>query len=373
MKKSYARQSTNYITTNLNQKATLFALALALCSCTSTPSTGSAAANAGPSRSAQTTLTSTPPSTTSTTSLPNCPTSASTPCNAQILPPPSPITPFNPKAGITQGIWKPSGRLVNGRPAVFETTLIPPGGTAPAGIAWMDTGLLSARLYSGSVSPGKGPYKYTAPIQPNQAASLVAAFNGGFMMSVAQGGYYTEGQMVFPLRTGAASLVIYSNRSINIGPWGSGPGFTMSPNVVSVRQNLSPLVINGAPTPLASSPNWQIWGATCSETSCTGPGIEHQWRSGIGVTADGAAVYVTGPSLDPLQLAQLLIQAGAISAMQLDINPDWPDFATYNPTTPSGLASAQNGTKLLPNTVQGPWTFFEPTWARDFFTMSARQ
>lgn len=237
----------------------------------------------------------------------------------------------------------------------------------------MDTGLLSARLYSGSVSPGKGPYKYTAPIQPKQAASLVAAFNGGFMMSVAQGGYYTEGKMVFPLRAGAASLVIYSNGSINIGPWGSGPGFTLSPNVVSVRQNLSPLVINGAPTPLASTPNWQVWGATCSETSCVGPGIEHQWRSGIGMTADGAAVYVAGPSLDPLQLAQLLVRAGAVSAMQLDINPDWPDFATYNPPTPSGLASAQNGTKLLPNTVQGPWTFFEPTWARDFFTMSARQ
>jgi len=29
-------------------------------------------------------------------------------------------------------------------------------------------------------------------------------------------------------------------------------------------------------------------------------GIEHQWRSGLGVTADGAPVYAAGPALDPL-------------------------------------------------------------------------
>jgi hypothetical protein len=67
-------------------------------------------------------------------------------------------------------------------PAVYETTLVPPGGTQPAGIAWMDTGLLSARLYSGSMSPGGGPYRYTAPVAPAQAETLVAAFNGGFKM-----------------------------------------------------------------------------------------------------------------------------------------------------------------------------------------------
>ena len=54
----------------------------------------------------------------------------------------------------------------------------PPGGTEPAGIAWMDTRPLTARLYSGSKSPGGGPYRYTAPIQPAQADTLVAAFNG---------------------------------------------------------------------------------------------------------------------------------------------------------------------------------------------------
>ena len=59
----------------------------------------------------------------------------------------------------------------------------------------MDTRLLAARLYSGSKSPGGGPYRYTAPIQPAQAATLIAAFNGGFMMPAAGGGYYTQGRV----------------------------------------------------------------------------------------------------------------------------------------------------------------------------------
>jgi len=59
-------------------------------------------------------------------------------------------------------------------------------------------------------------------------------------------------------------------------------------------------------------------------------------------------------------------------AMTLDMNPDWPVFATYDPSTPTGLATPANGQDLVAGTVQGPFTFFEPWWARDFITMSAR-
>lgn len=288
------------------------------------------------------------------------------------LPVPRALTPFSGVATAGEGTWRPAGRLVGGVPAVYETMLVPPGGSQVAGIAWMDTALLSARLYSGSMSPGGGPYRYTAPIQPAQAASLVAAFNGGFVMNVAGGGYYTEGRMVYPLVAGAASLVIYANGSVNVGAWGTD--VAMTPSVVSVRQNLVPLVAAGQPTPQAASPNWQAWGATCGATSCAAsvPGIEHQWRSAIGITADGALVYTAGPALDPLQLAELLVRAGVVRGMQLDINPDWPVLATYSPPTPGGLAAPSNGSKLLPGSVQGPWTFFESWWARDFITTSAR-
>jgi hypothetical protein len=221
------------------------------------------------------------------------------------------------------------------------------------------------------LSPGGGPYRYTAPIGPAQAASLVAAFNGGFKMRDAHGGYYTEGRVIDPLRRGAASLVIYANGTVNVGAW--GPDVAMTATVVSVRQNLVPLVASGRPTRAAGG-SWRAWGSTCGATSCASsvPGIEHQWRSGLGITADGALVYAAGPDLDPLQLARLLVRAGAVRGMQLDINPYWPVFATYEPRTARGLAAPSDGSKLLFSTVQGPATFFEPSWARDFITMSAR-
>jgi hypothetical protein len=253
---------------------------------------------------------------------------------------------------------------------VYETRLLPPGGSGDAGIAWMDTKLLAAQLYSGSKSPGGGPYQFTAPIQPAQAASLVAAFNGGFLMSAAGGGYYTEGRMIYPLANGAASLVINGDGSVTVGAWGTD--VSMTPSVVAVRQNLVPLVAGGQPTPQAASPNWQSWGATCGPTSCSGAGIENQWRSGAGVTADGALVYAAGPALTPLALAQLLVAAGVVRGMQLDINPDWPVFATYNPPGAGVPAGPSNGTSMQPSSVQGPATFFNPAWARDFVTMSIR-
>ena len=121
----------------------------------------------------------------------------------------------------------------------------------------MDTPLLSAKLYSGSISPGGGPYRFTAPVQPTQAASLVAAFNGGFKEDAAGGGYYTEGRLIDPLVAGAASLVIYADGSVTVGAWGRD--VTMTPNVVAIRQNLVPLVAGGRPTAQAASADWGLF------------------------------------------------------------------------------------------------------------------
>ena len=193
---------------------------------------------------------------------------------AGTLPVPAPLVPNGTDGGVGAGTWRPVGRHVDGVPAVYETTLDPPGGTRLAGIAWMDTALLSARLYSGSKSPGGGPYRYTAPVQPAQAGSLVAAFNGGFKMADAHGGYYTEGRMIDPLVRGAASLVIYASGQVTVGAWGTD--VRMTPDVVAVRQNLVPLVAGGRPTALAASADWQAWGSTCGASSCACLGAWHR-------------------------------------------------------------------------------------------------
>jgi len=276
---------------------------------------------------------------------------------------PAPLSPFEHPALPGEGRWHAAGRRVQGRPAVFETTIRPPWSRYEAGIAWMDPRLLRAQLYSGSVSPGYGPWKLTAPISPSAARTVVAAFNGGFKFPASQGGYYSEGRLVFPLRNGGASLVIYRNGNATVGRWGRD--VKMTPAVIAVRQNLTLLVDRGRPVAGLNPDDTYVWGPTLG-------GVPAVWRSGIGVTASGALVYISGPFLEITQLAALFVRSGCIRAMVLDMNPDWTVMVTYQPSPTQQLAAPTNGTALLSGMVQGPYTFFEPWWARDFTTLSAR-
>jgi uncharacterized protein YigE (DUF2233 family) len=279
------------------------------------------------------------------------------------LAPPAPMIPFASPALPGEGQWSAVGRPVHGIPAVYETTLRPDSvhTSYVAGVAWMDTKLLHATLYSGSQIPGGGPFSHSAPISPSAASSLVAAFNAGFLMPAANGGYYTDHKELLPLRVGAASFVIYANGEATVGAWGSD--VTMTSDVVAVRQNLDLIVNGGAPNPGLVATDTTKWGATLGNAV-------YVWRSGVGVTADGALVYVAGPGLNITDLASLLVRAGAVRGMELDINTDWVNFASYAPGV-SGLASPANGTDLLPNMVGAPNRYFESWWARDFITMSS--
>jgi hypothetical protein len=281
------------------------------------------------------------------------------------LPVPAPLVPIASPAVAGEGQWSPAGRLVQGLPAIYETMLRPSAihTSYVAGVAWMDTKLLKATLYSGSIIPGGGPYTHTAPIAPGVATTLDAAFNAGFLMSDANGGYYTDNKTIIPLRTGAASFVVYKNGSSTVGQWGRD--VSMGTNVVAVRQNLDLLVDGGQVNPAVYSANPTQWGKTLG-------GKDYVSRSGLGVTADGALVYVGGPGLNITDLANLLVRAGAVRAMELDINVDWVNFSYYSPSTLNSFAASTNGTELVRSMTGTPARYFESWWARDFITMSAR-
>ncbi len=262
-----------------------------------------------------------------------------------------------------EGVYLPAGRTVQGHSAIFTTTIRPlDNPTTLAGVAWIDPTSLSARLYSGSLSPGGLFWKYTAPISRTASRTLVAAFNGGFLLKDSHGGYLSEGHLVAPLVSGAASLVIYKNGSIALGQWGRD--VSMNANVVAVRQNLTLLVDHGAVVAGVQPSDVTHWGFALNGRIDTP-------RSALGVTADGALVYVEG-EMNIVDLARILVRTGAIRAMVLDMNPLWPVFATYSPATSSGYATASNGRDLTPTMEQTPARFFEPAYARDFITLSAR-
>jgi hypothetical protein len=186
---------------------------------------------------------------------------------------------------------------------------------------------------------------------------LVAAFNGGFRFQDARGGIYLEGRAGVPLVPGAASFVVYKDGRVNIGTWAKE--VSMSPEVESVLQNVVLLVDHGRLAPSATYTDNAIWGYTL------GGGYVVP-RSGLGVTADGALVYVAGPALTAKSLAESLQRAGAVRAMTLDINPEWVTFNFYAHL--AGQAGQVMGTKLYPEMQRPADRYLPPAWeARDFF------
>lgn len=192
-----------------------------------------------------------------------------------------------------------------------------------AGVAWMSSRLLRFVQHPGSADPGHlSQWSQPPTVPPANRAGLAATFNGGFKIVDARGGFYAGGSTVGTLRRGAASLVIYRDGHAAIGAWGRD--VAMTPDVLSVRQNLDLLVDGGQVAPSVNARAGAGWGRTVGST-------DYVWRSGIGVTSGGDLVYVAGDALSARSLAVLLQHAGAVRAMELDINPAWISYMWYSP------------------------------------------
>jgi hypothetical protein len=211
-------------------------------------------------------------------------------------------------------------------------------------------------LHNGSQDPGpaaSGLVKAGPAVTGPERQRLLAVFNGGFKLNTGAGGYAQEGHVISSLRSGLASLVIDRSGRARIGVWGDHlpePGEA----VYSVRQNLSPLVRNGRPTPAAA--DWRLWGATLG-------GGEYVARSAVGEDAAGDLIYAASMSTSPADLAYALARSGVRTAMELDINPEWVQLDTAR--SPGGqLTAAVHG-------QYRPATQYLLGWTRDFITVLA--
>ena len=142
-----------------------------------------------------------------------------------------------------------------------------------------------------------------------------------------------------------------------MGSWGVDPRLnTENPDLVAWRQNASLLINKGVINPLTQ--DGAAWGGTILNSAYT-------WRSGLGLTSHGTLIYAAGNSLNALTLGLALRAAGAVTAMQTDINPFWVRAFLYNRDTHSNL----NITKLHP-AMQGTGTEYLYGTQRDFFYLT---
>jgi len=274
--------------------------------------------------------------------------------------PPPPLKTFAGRPLPGEGQWRVLA-TVHGVPAIYGTYLRASRvySSYVAGIATMNQSLLRFQLRPGTEDPGPGAWKTQPYITPGTRRGLEATFNSGFKISSSGGGFYLNGATRGTLTRGEASEVYYRNGRIAIGVWGRD--LHMTRDVVGVRQNLRPIVEDGKVPGSVDNNVTTQWGATLG-------GGYYVWRSGIGVTRDGHILFVYGAALNVRELAELLKRAGAVTAMELDINPDWMSYESYRSAGHPNNPTPHN---LLPDQMQPANRYYSPS-GRDFTAVYAR-
>jgi hypothetical protein len=159
------------------------------------------------------------------------------------------------------------------------------------------------------------------PAPAVEGARLLSVFNGGFKYADGAYGLMTGGITYVRPVWGAATIAVTKAGNVIMGAWGLDRRLAgTNRSLVAWRQNAGLLIDHGH-----ISANTQVgaaWGLSILNSTYT-------WRSGIGVTRQGSLLYAAGNSLSATTLAGSLAAAGAVTAMQLDINPFWVRSFTY--------------------------------------------
>jgi hypothetical protein len=273
---------------------------------------------------------------------------------------PANITPLAAGTVPGEGVWHPLTMDAHGVPILEKAALRPDAQHTSdlAYVVWLNQHELKFGLHPGYQQPG-GTWSTPDSIPQGQRAGLVATWNGGFKVKPddALAGFYLDGRTPVPLVNGKAAEVFYTDGSLKIGQWGRDE--KMGPDIKAVRQNLSLLVDNGQVTVGPGDGSSAQWGYTIKNSYFIA-------RSGVGMTAKGDIVYVSGRSLSVNTLAKLLQAAGAVDGMELDINPDWVSFMSYGGADPANPTPSK-----LWEFVQPANRYFQPS-DRDFVAVYKR-
>jgi len=273
----------------------------------------------------------------------------------------APLPPLSGGAPLPgEGAWQ-TVVVSRGRPAVQVASLRPDNQHTSfvVGVMRMDPSLIRGELRPGSTDPG-GSWPASTSLTAGEQHAIAAVFNGGFRLTdPSHPGYYSDGHTVKHLVDGEASLVLHANGTADVGTWGEE--VRMMPDVVSVRQNLVPLVDHGQVNPTCATGGTKEWGSTIGQAA-------YIHRSAFGVTATGVEVYAAGPALSVCTLGRILQDAGVVRGMELDINPDWVSGAYFHPQA----NGSPEGFKLFPAEKVPPSHYLTPS-SRDWFGWFVRQ
>jgi hypothetical protein len=270
---------------------------------------------------------------------------------------PPPIKPLIHPALKGEGEWHAAEAHTGPNPPVLLTTFRsdPEYPQFVAGVAWIDSSQTKLDYVPGLAEPPELAERGPAEVPPDKRKSLVATFNGGFPLETSNAGLVYRGETIESMVNGIATLVRYRDGRIDIVKWEHGPN--PSPHVSFAKQNLPPIIFGGKLNPnLSDGPEW---GATVNNAV-------RVWRSGLGIDSHGNLLYAAANYQTVESLAKILQRAGAVRALELDINEDWTSFISYR------HPGAVDPANLLPEMFRPDTRYLTPD-ERDFFAVYAKR
>jgi hypothetical protein len=256
-----------------------------------------------------------------------------------------------------EGAWRATFSGGGSRPPVLITSFRPDPAypRLVAGVAWIDHTKTSTWLYPGRLEPNAAlPSRGPMQVPTAMRGQLVATFNSGFKLSDSGGGLAEGGHTYVPMKQGVATFERFRSGRVDVRSWSGGSG--VGPGVIYARQNLPLIVEGGRPNPnLSDGPEW---GATLGNAV-------RVWRSAVGVDRRGNLIYAAAPIQTVGSLAAIMIRAGAVRAMELDINTYWTSFISYR------FPGARGAANLVPTMNRSPLRYLT-TEDRDFFAVYVR-
>ena len=192
--------------------------------------------------------------------------------------------------------------------------------------------------HPGTVVPGGTGWATPDQLRGAELQQVLATFNGGFTNVASRGGTRAGARQHGVLRLGAASFVIDSTGTADVRAWTAG--LSSDRGLMMVRQNLDLLVLDGRAAATVGQDDSPVWGRVLHHRHAT-------WRTAVGVDREGRLLVVAARNATTRQLASYEVSAGAVRAMELDINPQFSCLLVYQHTAagnrPQAVLSGQQG------------------------------
>lgn len=255
-------------------------------------------------------------------------------------------------------------------PAPMQKTMIHPDkkrGWAQVAVVAMDLRQIELHLVPGTIEPATQlkearEKKRTGVVAPDDLATVLAAFNGGFMTTHGNYGVKADGVVWVTPHGSACTIAQFPNDELLIRSWEELE--SRQADTLWFRQTPMCMVEQGELHKGLAIEENTYWGATLDKDTIIR-------RSGMGMSEDGHTLYVgIGEAMSAKSIATALQFAGAHNVAQLDVNFTYPKFVSIAPKSEGSTDLVL--TPLVTTFKFEPDDYVKRPHPRDFFYVTRR-